>query len=571
MEARNRRVPEWFHRLSTGQLMLPRFQRLESWSRREIETLLDTVMRGRPIGAALVLAIGDKEPFISRKIEGAPERIERTTEHLLDGQQRLTALWKALTDGYEDRTYFAVLNPRTGNSPRVTSWARWMRNESRRPLWADQPKPVFERGWVPMRLLNPTVDSSEINTWCELAIPKTIDERWALGNCINELRTAVREVNLPFLELPVGTPPDDAIDVFVKMNTSYVRLSSYDIVVAQVEAATNESLRDLEGALRSAVPDVERYVDVPDLVLRVAALREDRAPTITSFLRLDFERLANEWEAIQQGIDGAIGFLQQERIFDGDRLPTIPVVQVLASLWSLIPQTLDGHGQARTLLRSYLWRSFFTDRYERATNTAALQDYRGLKARLVGGQQEGPIPIFNDELHPVADVRELLNAAWPRSRNTLARAILAVSLRAGGIDFADGIPADSTSIPKREYHHLFPDALLRQDGKMVDREIHRALNCAVVTWNSNRSFAAKEPIAYLRERVERAPLGEQQIRNRVASHIIPYDKINVGGYADIECEDARAEQIRSDYERFLEARAEMMHKKIVRLCRGEED
>ena len=160
---------------------------------------------------------------------------------------------------------------------------------------------------------------------------------------------------------------------------------------------------------------------MPDLVLRVAALREDRTPTVTSFLRLDFERLANEWKAIQQGIDGAISFLRQEHIFDGDRLPTTPVVQVLASIWSLIPQTLDGHGQARTLLRRYLWRSFFTDRYERATNNAAFQDYRGLKSRLVDGKKDNPIPIFDDELHPIADVRELLNAAWPRSRNTRPR------------------------------------------------------------------------------------------------------------------------------------------------------
>ena len=72
-------------------------------------TLLDSVIRGRPVGAALVLEIGDKEPFVSRPIAGTTEPTERTTEHLLDGQQRLTALWKALKDHYEDRTYFALL------------------------------------------------------------------------------------------------------------------------------------------------------------------------------------------------------------------------------------------------------------------------------------------------------------------------------------------------------------------------------------------------------------------------------------------------------------------------------
>ena len=397
MEARNRRIPDWFGRLSSGQLMLPRFQRLESWSRREVETLLDTVLRGRPIGAALILAVGDEEPFLSRTIKGAPERKERTTEHLLDGQQRLTALWRALSDDYPDRTYFVVLDPKTTNSSRVASWARWMQNGSRRPLWVDQPESLFSRGWAPIRLLDPTIDILEIDDWCEKATSGSQSESRKLWHRIVELRTAIREANLPFLELPVGTPPDDAIDVFIKMNTSSVRLSTYDIVVAQVEAATGMSLRELEGALRSAVPAAERYVDVPDLVLRVAALREDRTPTVTSFMRLDFRRLAEEWGAIQQGIDGAIQFLQQERIFDGDRLPTTPVMQVLASIWSLIPKELDAHGHARTVLRRYLWRSFFTNRYDRATNDAALQDYRGLKARLVDGQANNRIPVFDDE------------------------------------------------------------------------------------------------------------------------------------------------------------------------------
>ena len=62
--------------------------------------------------------------------------------------------------------------------------------------------------------------------------------------------------------------------------------------------------------------------------------------------------------AIEKGIAGAIGFLNEEHIFDRDRLPTVAVVPVLASIWSQMPQSLDAHGQARTLLRQYLWRSF---------------------------------------------------------------------------------------------------------------------------------------------------------------------------------------------------------------------
>ena len=569
MEASNRRIPMWLTRVRTGQLVLPRFQRFESWSHGEVVTLLDSVLRGRPVGAALVLAIGNREPFISRPMDGAPTPTERVTEHLLDGQQRLTALWKALNDGYGNRTYFVVLKREADDESLVTGISRWTRNSRRYPLWADDPKEQWERGLVPMRLLDPDVGMSEVSEWCDRATD-SLEESRALSYKVLPLQTAVREANLPYLELPVETPPDEAIDVFIKMNTSSVRLSAFDIVVAQLEAATGQSLHDLEGSLRSAVPDAERYVEVPDLVLRVAALREDRPPTESSFMQLDLQRLSDEWEAIEQGIDGAVGFLEDERIFDRDRLPTVAVVPVLAAIWSQMPQSLDAHGEGRTVLRQYLWRSFFTDRYDRAAGTAALQDYRGLRARLVDGHADVSIPVLDESRFPIAEVGQLEQAPWPRLRNTLARGVLAVTLRGGGSDFADGTPASRDSLGKREYHHLFPAALLRNEGGMDESHVNLALNCALVTWNTNRNISAKEPIEYLRERVQRAPLGEEQIRGRLASHIIPLEELNVGGYSEVGAEEERSERIRSDYDRFIHSRAESVHRVIMKLCNGEE-
>ena len=287
-------------------------------------------------------------------------------------------------------------------------------------------------------------------------------------------------------------------------------------------------------------------------------------------MSIDLQRLSNEWISIERGVEGAISFLNEERIPDRQRLPTVAVVPVIASIWSQMPQSLDAHGQGRTLLRQYLWRSFFTERYDRAAGTAAFQDYRGLKARLVDGKATASIPVLDESRYPIAVVGELEEAPWPRLRNTLARGILALSLRAGGRDFADGTPANWESLSKREYHHLFPAALLKNDGGLDDSKVNLALNCALVTWNTNRHISAKEPVAYLRERVERAPLGEGQIRHRLSSHIIPFEELNVGGYYDTTRQEEKSTRIRSDYERFIRCRAEAMHRVVEKLCSGAE-
>jgi Protein of unknown function DUF262 len=120
LEARNRSLPDWFTHVRTGQVRLPRFQRFESWSHATIANLLDTVLRGLPAGATLVLAVGDAEKFVSRPVSGAPDISFKPNEHLLDGQQRITALWRSFHDDYEDRTYFG---PHQGRALRLRARA----------------------------------------------------------------------------------------------------------------------------------------------------------------------------------------------------------------------------------------------------------------------------------------------------------------------------------------------------------------------------------------------------------------------------------------------------------------
>lgn len=130
--------------------------------------------------------------------------------------------------------------------------------------------------------------------------------------------------------------------------------------------------------------------------------------------------------------------------------------------------------------------------------------------------------------------------------------------------------ATRDSLPHREYHHLFPDHLLTSEhyGALGRSESYRALNCVVITWNTNRNISASEPVAYLRERIEQGSLGEDEIRARLRSHLVPYEPLSVGGYEAIEEADARSDKVRSDYKAFLDARAESLLEPMAMLCEG---
>ncbi|MDF1595721.1 MAG: DUF262 domain-containing protein [Acidimicrobiia bacterium] len=564
-------MPEWFNRIRTGQIRLPRFQRFEAWGHNEISNLIEAVLNGLPAGSTLVLELGSEEPFISRQMIGSPDPVERPTEHLLDGQQRLTALWRSFHDDYENRTYLLSLEPDEEHGgvrvPRMHSQARWSRNGKRYPVWADDPVQVWGRGFIPLRLLRPGDIHQEIGRWCDSATTDDVVASRALERQINALRESIAAYNIPFLALPSETPRDVALNVFVKLNTTSVRLTAYDIIVAQLEAATGQSLHDLIGEVHAAVPMVGAYIDAEDLVLDTAALRDDRAPTQASYFKLDLDRVVNEWSNIAAGIRWAISFLEDESVYDGRRLPTTAVLPILSALHPHVPEDSDEHGKARSLLRSYVWRSFLTSRYENQAATRQLQDLRGLRARL-RGEDAPEAPIFNEDLFPLPTVEVFKRAGWPSTKEILARGILAVSLRAGGRDIADDTPATREQLPRREYHHLFPNSLLVNQGQVSEAESFRALNCALITWKTNRDISAKEPVRYLRDRIDRGDLSEQDLANRLATHVIPYDQLNVGGYSSFADETERADHIRADYGAFIDARAELIAKATAELCKG---
>ena len=267
IEAHNRSLPDWFTRIRTRQIVLPRFQRFESWSHANVTQMFNTILQRLPLGAVLTLEIGEDEPFESRVIVGAPESGERIVEHLLDGQQRLTALWRGLHNHYEKRTYFLYLKKEeeTGAEFYVDSIGRWENpaDKSLRPLWADDPKQLWERRMIPLDLCKPSDDATaeRFKQWSREAIADS-DEREDVNFTWGKIREIFATFNLPYLSLPVGTRRGTALDVFIKMNTSATPLKTYDVVVAQVEAATGQSLHELVGACREACPSIENYYDL---------------------------------------------------------------------------------------------------------------------------------------------------------------------------------------------------------------------------------------------------------------------------------------------------------------------
>lgn len=592
-EALNRPIDDWLHRINSGQLRLPSFQRGVAWDRGRVASMLTTIIHDLPLGITLILDVGDEERFHSRPLESAPETNTKVTEHLLDGQQRLTALWRALKDNSEV-TYFIHIpeldedpdNDDLDRSVRPENrWVDW--NGRRRPLWADEPDECRRRGLIPVRLLDPNGDG--VDKWVDAAFPapsfdsnaspeeqvqallatQTVSQKRAelKEKVIVPLRERVRHYNLPYLRLPAATHKDVALRVFINMNTNAKPLRAYDIVVAELENATGVQLRENLRTLNVEQPALARYFgDVGDAVLQVSALMQGKQPNQKGYFELDYARFVSEWKTMAGGLERLTALLAGEGIFTAAQVPSGPPLPVAAALLANATAVGDDRARVDQIVRRYLWSAFFTTRYAGAAATRAAADYAPLRAHLEGTGDVDDIPVFDREQYPLPSRRDLLNAAWPKKADRLGRAVLAASTYFGARDFADDTKISAANIGTREYHHLFPDALLRAAG--IGSFV--ALNCALITWKTNRTIGRLDPIHYLEQRAQQAP-DPKDVETRLETHLVPYDPLAAAGpYPQGVDGQELAELVRPDFDSFLSARADLVSSVAVKLVEGKQ-
>ncbi len=541
---------DWLTQVRNSQVALPRFQRHEEWTKGIIENFLTSVVRDLPTGASLVYIVRGESPFDYRYLEGAPkDSQDEPNELILDGQQRLTAIWKSLNDLYEERKYLLDLND--DSKLKVTSKKRYTKKgkEGLYPLWVDDPERCWDRKKVPIHMLNPDKKTSELREWCKNATNGEDYEE--VFDKIFEVRDKIRDFTFPKLRLENHTDPSNAIDVFIKLNTSYLSLSPFDIVVAKTEAATKKSLHNKMSELLSAAPEIEDYKDPEKMSLNALSLLQGKRPTKTvKEEKLNYVKVIDDWDKVITGTEKLVSFLEQEKIFNGKILPTNVILGPLVALFSEVPTHPDERGNARRLLKKYLWRSFFTDRYETTTNTRIYEDYTALRKRLRG--EDVDVPIFDEEEYPIPSKEELKDAGWPTKKNRLGRAILCLSFQYGARNFADDYEITKKNIEKREYHHLYPQDYLKKSG-YEEEDTNKALNCALILWKDNRSISNKNPLEYLLERSNADNMGESQVRKRLKSHLVDYDAMT-----------------KEDYKYFLEKRSKVVREQAKRLCHGKE-
>jgi len=120
---------------------------------------------------------------------------------------------------------------------------------------------------------------------------------------------------------------------------------------------------------------------------------------------------------------------------------------------------------------------------------------------------------------------------------------------------------DTGNIEQRHYHHVYPDALLKE----AEINGFLALNCVLISDKTNISIGRKDPLEYMKDRYEWT--SEEIVSERLQSHLIPIRELANGGYEGLS-EEQKTEKLREDFDAFIRRRAEIVMKAVKLLVDG---
>ena len=555
-------IHEWLERVSDAVAQLPEFQRDVVWKPDRVAKFLDAILENRPVGCLLVLKVRPDgvAPFCPRPIEGAMPSSDRPIEYLiLDGQQRITALWRALMESEEKRRYFIPYSDPTAPRSKIQSIVR--------KEWQDDPKECLRRGLIPIALLRYTPkpdDRKHVTNWIDDALTNddgtvAIKRQRELEGWISTHSEQIRNFRIPHLLMPDSTTPSQAINTFVESNISSLKLRKFDIAVAETLALKNPSLRSARGRVWNGISGLDRYLDLPtvgDLLLKVACLRSGLDPVESNYDKPNvLADVAGKLEEIAKGISWVVELLEEDRIWDSRRLPSVVPFRVLPALHKHLPKASSARGAMAKTARAYLWRAFLTKRYRSSAASLLKQDFDGLqKVMTNGGDPMDHVPIWRQELPTKEEIRM---ASWP-TKSALPRALLAVSVRRGARDIGSGEEARKHTIAQREYHHLFPVAYLERQAAGANANV--AMNCVLIRGRTNREASDKAPLTYLKSLVVEkfgSEVSEQDLKSRLVSHLVRIDSLRI-----------REQSVETAYNKFLTRRASQVRADVDALVDG---
>ena len=320
--------------VAEGRAVLPSFQRRFQWDREDVRALLATVMVGWPAGTLMLL---DRYPdFLGppRSFSQVPEVVPAPSLTVLDGQQRLTALFFALFDqgpavyALNLETVARLVDQDVELDADVLEDA--VESFSRRD-WDRRYRSIHSQ-WV-NRLLPAYVLRSPALLFEWLSKVESLggsEDQLGIPNLASRILSGLFSYSFPALILDATLDAGAIARVFERVNKSGLQLDTFDLVVARTFLA-DWNLRTVVDQEAREDPVLGHFLNGTGLLpLQVIALRHVGNVRRRTLIRLERDLVRSEWSEAVACLRRVIDILARRcGLLDRSFLPSNPCLSCL--------------------------------------------------------------------------------------------------------------------------------------------------------------------------------------------------------------------------------------------------
>ena len=568
-----------------GELGLPDLQRGFVWKQNKIRDLLDSMMKGYPIGFIMLWASQSNMTKGENKVIGTGEKIAYGQDYvIIDGQQRITSLYAVLT-GKEikenDKPIKISFNPLTKEFA--------VRNASteKNPEWVSNISDIYLNANRSRAFINNFIKELKENRE-KKDETLTEDDEQLIDEGISEI-LKLKDYPINALVINGDVDEESVADIFTRVNSGGVKLNENDFIMTLISVSSPELRDKIEEFCEessNATKGGKAYNKLIDLKPQ-QIIRTTMAFTFKR-ARLKYAYMKLRGSDLKRGADGRIDMELRKQSF-------LELASGLNKVldyenWNEFIRTVMSAGFVNSSMVSsenalvYSYMMFLIGKYNFNINSEKLRKiiarwyYMVSTSSHYTGAFESTVQEELNDIDRINDAEEFekyindrislvftndyfthtipdnlkssasTSAVW----NTYLAAlnILNVKVLFSELYYNQLLSGDlNGNRSALEKHHLFPKAYLEKIGITDDRDRNQIANFAYIEWGDNMVIGDQSPAEYFRPIFERKT-DEKDIADVMKYNALPENWYNMN-YNDFLTERRKmmANVIKEGYEK----------------------
>lgn len=511
--------------IDKGQVKIPQFQRDFVWSMEKSAAVIDSIIKGYPIGTFIFWRTTERLRSV-RNIgnQNLPELDgSESVDYVLDGQQRLTSLYACLKGAKIER----------GDSNRIDDYSKVFID-----LSASSDEQIVKTEAAELLVEKKAISVLDLlagDFQLLASYPPEFHEN------LKKYKSRIESYQYSIIQIK-DAPIAIATEIFTRINVGGKPLTLFEIMVAKTyDHDRNFDLSNEFDSLVDALQPVD-YETISDAtVLQAVALVLKKECKRQVILQIDKDKFIDAWPRVVEAIKSSVEYFRN--FF---RIPVsalLPYNALIAPFAYFFYHHADKPtGDKQKYLQDFFWRCSLGARYSSSVESKLAQDVRKIDEILAGN-----LPKYDWGIDLSEDF--LTNNGWFSAGRSYVKAILCLYSYHQPKSFNDGSLVNISNnwlkrANSKNYHHFFPRAYLRKEG-YDDWYANHVLNITIVDdFLNKREIGAKAPSKYMAKFQKQNP----ELGKTMRSHLISdLDKFGIW---------------ENDYEAFMAKRATAVKKEL---------